>query len=314
MRAHRQLRRGKGPAAGRVLVLAARRFYTQNMLHHAAALTYQSVLSLFPGLLLAVALLGLLGSEATVGELGRELTAHGVDARLVDAITRAAQDAVEARTASAVALVVVVPLALNFAASAFVTATTALNVIVEAEDRRSFLERRRHALGATVVVILLGVGAVIAVFLGGGLADAVLGALGLGETAAAVWAIARVPLAALLAVTAFAWIYYAAPTVANPRWKWISLGAVVAVVVWLVASVGLFAFARNFDTYNTTYGAFATAMLLLAWLWLTNIALLLGAEINAAGRFHEGADRPLTPTGDSPEDAQHRAARERARL
>ena len=303
--------RGRQPwlrRAGRVLALAAQRFYQQNMLHHAAALTYQSVLSLFPALLLAVALLGLLGSEDTLGELDRFLTEHGADEQLVRGVTAAARDAVEAKRTSAVALLLAVPLALNIAASAFVTATTALNVVVEAEDNRGFLRRRLHALGATVVVILLGVGAVIAVFLGGPLAETALRAIGLGETAAAVCRVARLPIAALLAMTAFAWVYYAAPTVPEPRWKWISLGAATAVAVWLLASLGLFVYAANFDTYNTTYGAFGTAILLLVWLWLTNVALLFGAEINAAGRYAEQTGTPRSAAGDSPEDAQHRAA------
>ena len=294
-------------------MLAAERFYAQDMLHHAAALTYQSVLSLFPALLLGVALLGLLGSQETLDELAALLTQYGADERVVSGVTAAARDAVEAKTSSAVALIVAVPLALIWASSAFVTATTALNVVLEADDKRSFVRRRLHALGATVVVILLSVGAVIAVFLGGALASAVLSAIGLGETAAEIWAVARLPLGALLAVTAFAWMYYAAPTVSSPRWRWISLGAVIGVLVWLIASVGLFTFAANFGTYSATYGAFATAILLLVWLWLTNVALLFGAEVNAAGRYTEETGAPLSPVGHSPQEAQHEAAKQQTR-
>jgi membrane protein len=104
-------------------------------------------------------------------------------------------------------------------------------------------------------------------------------------------------------------VYYAAPTVPNPHWRWISLGAAIAVAVWLAASVGLFLFASEFGTYNATYGTFATAMLLVVWLWLTNVALLVGAEVNAAGRYADGSAPPLSRTGDSPEQAQHEAAR-----
>ena len=303
--------RGLVRRSGRVLPLAGQRFYEQNMLHHAAALTYQSVLSLFPAMLLVVALLGLVGNGQTVDQFSRFLTEHGADPPLVEGLTRAARDAVEARTTSVIALVLVVPFALNVSASAFVTATTALNVVLEAQDRRSFLRRRLHALAATVVVILLAVGALIAVFLGGTLAEALLVEIGLGSTAATVWAIIRLPLGALLMMTAFAWLYYAAPTVPQHRWRWITLGAAVAVTVWLLASIGLFLFAANFDAYNTTYGAFATAILLLVWLWLSNVALLLGAEINAAGRFAERTPTPMSATGDSPENAQHEAAKRR---
>jgi len=301
--------RPRGARTGRVLVLALHRFWMQNMLHHAAALTYDSLLALFQAILLAVALLGLLGSEATLGDLSRFLVARGVDAGLVEGLLAAGQHAIDARATSAVALALAILVALFVSASAFVAATVALNVVVEARDDRSVLARRGHALAGACVVILLGVGAVIGVFLGGDLARRAFDVIGLGGTAASVWLVLRWPLAAALAMTAFAWVYYAAPTVPDPRWRWISLGAVIAVTVWLAASVGLFLFASNFGTYNATYGTFATAILLVVWLWLTNVALLVGAEVNAAGRFEEGSAPPLSRTGDSPEQAQHEAAR-----
>ncbi len=296
---------------GRILVLAARRFWEQDMFHHAAALTYQSVLSLFPAMLLVVALLGLLGDGGTVEELRRFLNENGANAQLVDGLTRAASDAVAARTSNIVALAVVIPFALHVSASAFVSASTALNVVLEAEDRRSFLRRRLHATAATTVVLLLAVAAIVAVFLGGDLAAALFGQIGLGETAATVWSVVRLPLGGLLMMTAFAWLYFAAPTVHEARWRWITLGSAVAVAVWLLASIGLFLFARS-GSMGTTYGTFATAILLLSWLWLTNVALLLGAEINAAGRFAEDTGAPMSETGDSPENAQHEAAKRRA--
>ncbi len=306
-------RRGASAAARRtqrVLVLAARRFWEQDMFHHAAALTYQSVLSLFPAMLLVVALLGLLGDGGTVDELRRFLNENGANAQLVDGLTAAANDAVAARTSSVVALALVIPFALHVSASAFVSASTALNVVLEAEDRRSFLRRRLHATAATTVVLLLAVAAIVAVFLGGDLAEALLSRVGLGETATTVWSVVRLPLGGLLMMTAFAWLYFAAPTVQQPRWRWITLGSAVAVAVWLLASIGLFLFARS-GSMGTTYGTFATAILLLSWLWLTNVALLLGAEINAAGRFAEGTGAPMSETGESPENAQHEAAKRR---
>ena len=297
--------------AGAAIVLATRRFREQNMAHHAAAITYHSVVALFPALLLGVSLLGLLGTERTLDDLERFLTRMGADQRLVQGVTEAARNAVEARATSAAALVVAVVVALVVVSSAFITAQTALNIVVEAEDRSGAVRRRLRAVGAMLVVILLAVGALVAVFLGGGLAEEVFGAVGLGETAAAVWTAVRLPVAALLAMTAFAWIYYVAPSVPQPRWQWISLGAAVAVVVWLAASGALFVYAANFDSYNKTYGAFATAILLLIWLWLTNLALLFGAEINAAGRYAERTGTPLSPAGDSPEHAQRAAAAQR---
>jgi membrane protein len=86
-------------------------------------------------------------------------------------------------------------------------------------------------------------------------------------------------------MTGFAWMYSSAPTIADPHWNWISAGAAAAVAVWVAASLVLFFFASSFGSYNATYGAFASAILLAVWLWLTNVALLLGADINAAGRY-----------------------------
>jgi len=284
----------------RVLTWAGRRFWEQNMLHHAAALSYHALLALFQVVLLGVALLGLLGTPRTLDDAGRFLTDRGADRRVVDGVIAAGQHAMEARATSAAALAVAIVFALFIASSAYLAATVALNVVVEARDERGALRRRAHAVVGASAVILLGVGAVVALFLGGGLAEHVFDVVGLGSTAATIWQILRLPLAAALAITGFAWLYYSAPTISDPHWKWISTGAAVAVAVWLLASLGLFSFASAFGTYNATYGTFATAILLAVWLWLTSAALLLGAEINAAGRYQDDRAQPISRGGHSP--------------
>ncbi|MBE2320845.1 YihY/virulence factor BrkB family protein [Solirubrobacter sp. CPCC 204708] len=296
-----------------VLGSALRRFWEQNMFHHAAALTYHALLALFQVILLGVALLGLLGTAGTVDDARRFLVDRGADPDVVGAVTAAGRHAIEARGASAAALAVAVVFALFIASSAYLAATVALNVVVEARDDRNPFRRRAWALFAAGVGILLAVGAVIAVFLGGTLAEETAEVFGLGDTAASAWRFARLPLAAVLAMTGFAWMYYSAPTVDDPRWKWISAGACVAVAVWLVASIGLFRFVAAFGTYNATYGTFATAIILAVWLWLTSAALLLGAEVNAAGRYADDHSHPLSRSGHSPETAQHEAARTEGR-
>ena len=295
-----------------VVALGVRRFWTQDMLHHAGALTYFSLLAFFNALLLGVALMGVLGTDGTLDRLASFLQGNGADPELVDSVLAAARNAVDAKTTSAVALVFAVVVAVWLCSSAFVAATTALNVIVEARDDRSPTRRRLAAVAQTAVAVLLGVAASIAVFLGGDVAADVLGFVGLGEQTAGTWALVRYPLGVVLAMTAFAWMYYAAPTVSEPHWRWITLGAAVGVGVWLLASLALFLFAARFHTYNATYGAFATAILLIVWLWWSNVALLLGAEINAAGRYAEGAPTPISRTGDAPEAAQHEAAKRMA--
>lgn len=296
-------------AFAHVLGSALRRFWEQNMFHHAAALTYHALLALFQVLLLGVALLGLLGTAETVDDAGRFLIDRGADPQVIDAVTAAGRHAIEARGASAAALAVAVVFALFVASSAYLAATVALNVVVEARDERNPFRRRAWALFGASVGILLGVGAVVAVFLGGDLAGEAAGVFGLGGSVESAWRVLRLPLAAVLAMTGFAWMYYSAPTVADPRWKWISVGACVAVAVWLAASVGLFRFAAAFGTYNATYGTFASAIILAVWLWLTSAALLLGAEVNAAGRYADNHAHPISRSGHSPERAQHEAAR-----
>jgi len=295
-----------------VVGLAGRRFWEQNMFHHTAALTYYTVMALGQSMLLVVGLLGVLGSDRTIAELDRFLTRAGIDAGVAHGMVTAASDAIERRGASAVALAFAVGVALFVSSSAFVGASTALNVVLEAPDHRGPVRRRSEALLATLVVLLLGTCAMIAVLLGGSLAAEVFDVIGLGDTAETAWKVARFPIAGALALTAFAWTYYAAPSVGRPRWHWISLGATMAMTAWLAGSVALFVFTANFDAYDTTYGSFATAIVLVAWLWLTNAAMLFGAEVNAAGRYAEAAGTPMTETGDSPEEAQHKAATRRA--
>jgi membrane protein len=297
------------PGVGAVLRLAVRRFVAQDMQHHASALTYHTVLALFHGVLLGVALLGLVGTGRTVDRMSAFLRSTGADPRVVEGVLTAARGALEAREASAVALVLAVVFALFVCSSAFVAAGTALNVVLEAKDERSLARKRLDAIGHTVVAIVLAVTASAAVFLGGDVAADLFDVVGLGDSAATVWGFVRYPLAAVLATTAYAWMYYTAPRVRGPRWRWITLGAVVGVALWLLASLGLFLFAAYSDSYNATYGAFATAILLIVWLWLTNMTLLLGAEVNAAGRYAEGDAAPMSRTGDAPETAQHEAAK-----
>jgi membrane protein len=131
-------------------------------------------------------------------------------------------------------------------------------------------------------VIVLVLITFVLIFLGGGLASDVLGLLGLGETAADVWRIARWPAAVLSAMLVYAVVYYAAPNVEVRRFQWITPGAVFGVLTWILASGLFFVYVSNFASYSATYGAFAAIVMLLVWLWLTNVVMLFGAELNAA--------------------------------
>ncbi len=258
----------------------------------AAALTYYSLMSLFPALLVAVAVLGVFGQASLITDTADYLKTAGAPDDTVNAVTSALQSAQEQRGAARTALVLGLALSLYSASGGFGAAGRALNRVWRVEEGRGLVRRKAGALLWTLVVLVLVLITFVLVFLGGGLASDVLGWLGLGETAADVWRIVRWPAAIWSATLVYAVVYYAAPNVEIRRFRWITPGAVVGVAVWLVASALFFVYVSNFSSYSATYGAFAGAVILLVWLWLTNVALLFGAELNAAIDVRRSPDLP----------------------
>jgi membrane protein len=252
------------------------------MTDSAAALTYYSLMSLFPALLFAVAVLGVFGQESLIGNTADYLKTAGAPDDTVNAVTSALQSAQEQKGAARTALVVGLGLSLYSASGAFGAAGRALNRVWRVEEGRGLVRRKAGALVWTLVVLLLVLITFVLIFLGGGLASDVLGWFGLGETAADVWRIVRWPAALASAMLVYAVVYYAAPNVEVRRFRWITPGAVFGVVTWIIASALFFVYVSNFSSYSATYGAFAGAVILLVWLWLTNVVLLFGAELNAA--------------------------------
>jgi membrane protein len=248
----------------------------------AAALTYYSLMSLFPALLFAVAVLGLFGQESLIQDTADYLKTAGAPTDTVNAVTSALESAQSQRGTAVGALVIGLALSLNSASGAFGATGRALNRAWRVEEGRGFVGRKLASLMWTLVVLALVMITFVLVFLGGGLASEVLGWFGLGETAADVWRIVRWPAALMSAMLVYAVVYYAAPNVEVRRFQWITPGAVVGVVIWIAASAAFFLYVANFSSYSATYGAFAGAVILLIWLWLTNVALLFGAELNAA--------------------------------
>jgi membrane protein len=262
------------------------------MTDSAAALTYYSLMSLFPALLVAVAVLGLFGQESLIGDSADYLKKAGAPTDTVGAVTSALESAQSQRSTALTALILGLALALNSASGAFAATGRALNRAWRVEEGRGFVGRKVSSLMWTLVVLVLVIITFVLVFLGGGLASDVFGWLGLGETAADVWRIVRWPAALVSAMLVYAVVYYAAPNVEIRRFQWITPGSVVGVLVWIVASAGFFLYVSNFSSYSATYGAFAAAVILLVWLWLTNVALLFGAELNAAIDVRRSPDLP----------------------
>jgi membrane protein len=269
--------RGAGAVIKRTIVS----FYDDQMTHHAAALTYYALMSLFPTVLLGLSLLGLLGQypETYNAILGyaREVAPDSVVTPLDSSLRHALQNKGTAATALALSVVV----ALYGATGVLEAARRALNVVFEVESGRSFLRRKLVDVASTVVLLALVLVSGILVFVGGGLAGDISGFIGLGPTAAKVWSIARWPAALLVAMLVFSFIYFVTPDVQQRSWRWVTPGAVVGVLLWLLASWGFSTYISKVADVGAIYGAFAGAIVLVAWIWLTNVALLFGAELNA---------------------------------
>jgi membrane protein len=276
-------------------------FQQHGMTDRAASMTYFLVMSLFPGLLVGVSLLGLFGQQTLVTDAVGYLRDAGAPAAAIDAVEASLSGLIEASGAKVgLGLVFGLVLAINGASGAFGAAGRALNTVFGAEEERSFVRRKLSDIGWTVVVILLGIVALVSVFLGGTVAEDVFGVIGLGETAAAVWTVARWLVALLAMMVLFAVIYAFAPDLEERRFRWISPGAAFAVLIWLVASALFFFYVANFGDYGATYGAFAGAVLLLLWLYITSLAFLLGGELNGEIERAQLAGRAGPPPPSPP--------------
>ena len=274
-------------------------FYDDQMTHHAAALTYYVLMSLFPALLLAVALLGLIGQypetyNAIIGYL-RDVAPPSV----LDPIDRSLRNALQSKGTATTALIISTVLALYGTTGALEAARRALNVAFELDQRgRSFLRRKTIDVISALVLMTLVLVSVVMVFVGGHLARDLLGFIGLGTAAADVWNIARWPGAALVATLVFALIYYVTPDVKQRAFHWLTPGAAVGVLLWLLASVAFSLYVSRIADVGAFYGAFTGAILLVGWLWLTNVALLYGAELNAEIERQKQVDEGVPP-GDT---------------
>jgi membrane protein len=276
---------------------AFKRFQKDEMSDSAAALTYYSLLSLFPALLFAVAVLGVFGQQGLIAEAAKYLRDAGAPASTVDAVTKALDSAQSQRGTALSALIIGVVLSLNGASGAFGAVGRALNRVWRVEEGRGLVRRKANDVAWTLVVLVLVLVTFVLIFLGGGLAKDALGKIGLGDTVATLWQILRWPAAMLAVTTIYAIVYYAAPNVEVRHFQWITPGAVFGVLTSIVASGVFFVYVSNFSSYSATYGAFAGAVILLVWLWLANLVLLFGAELNAAIDLRRSPDLPRSYDG-----------------
>jgi membrane protein len=251
-------------------------FYDDQATHHAAALTYYALLSLFPTLLLGVSLLGLLGEFPGTYDSIMSYLRDVVPATTLAPLDDALRAAFRSKGTAALALTISVLTVLYATTGYLEAARRALNVVLEAGGGRGFLRRKLTDVISTAVLFTLILATLVLVFVGGDAADEVA-----GPTAASVWRIVRWPAALASAMLVFSFVYYVTPDVKQRAFRWITPGAAAGVVVWIGASALFAEYLGRFGSVNVTYGSFTAAIILLFWLWLTNVALLFGAEVNA---------------------------------
>lgn len=263
-----------------VLKKTAREFGRDQCTDLAAALTYYSVLSLFPALLALVSLLGVFGQgEKTVDAVMQMIDELGPSSA-VDTLRGPVEQLVDAPSAG-LALVLGLAGAL-WSASGYVGAFgRAMNRMYEVDEGRPIWKLRPAMLLVTLVALILAAAVALMLAVSGPIAQSIGDTIGLGSTALTVWNIARWPVVLVFVVVIVAVLYWATPNVKQPRFRWISAGAVLAILTWILASAAFALYVSNFGSYNKTYGALAGVIVFLLWLWLTNLALLFGAEFDA---------------------------------
>ena len=269
------------PKAGWLAILkrSIREFKHDDVTDRAAALTYFGVLAIFPGLLVVVSIFGFLGQSAKQTLLSNvgHLAPGGVKTFLTTVLNQVQGKAGAAGIAAIVGIVIAL-----WSASGYVAAfMRASNAIYDVDEGRPIWKKAPVRLLTNLALVIMLVVSLVIVVVSGPIANQFGSALGIGSTAVLIWQIVKWIILLVVVSLMFSLLYWATPNVKQPKFKWITPGGVLAVIVWLLVS-GLFAVYVSFSgSYNKTYGTLATVIVFLVWLWITNIAILLGAEFNA---------------------------------
>jgi membrane protein len=269
--------KGKGVFAA--LKRTFKQFSEDNVSDWAAALTYYGVLSIFPGVLVLVSILGMLSNDGqqTVQNTVNEVAPNEQIQSLVNTVLGQVKDTGAAGLAAIVGIVVAF-----WSASGYIAAfMRASNAIYDVPEGRPIWKTLPIRLGVTAIIgVMLILSAVIVVFTGD-LARVVGDAIGLGSAAVTAWNIAKWPVLVILVSLMFAILYWASPNAKTGGFRWVSPGGIFAVVLWLLASGAFAIYLANFANYNKTYGTLGGVIAFLVWLWISNIAIMLGAELDA---------------------------------
>ncbi|MGW7465208.1 YihY/virulence factor BrkB family protein [Streptomyces xantholiticus] len=298
-----------------VLRRTLKEFKDDELADRAAALTYYGVLSLFPALLVLVSVLGVAGESATRALLDNIRKLAPGAAR--DVLTNAVEQ-LQGQGGTGSVLAIAGLLAALWSASGYVAAfIRASNAVYDIPEGRPAWKVLPLRLALTVTLMILVCASALIVVFTGGLARQVGTALGIGDTAMTVWSIAKWPLLVVLVIAMIALLYWASPNARGRGFRWVTPGSCLAVAIWLLASAGFAVYVANFGSYNKTYGAIAGLIIFLVWLWITNLAILLGLEFDAelsreraiSGGLPESEEPYVEPRDTSkwPEEDRRRA-------
>jgi membrane protein len=256
-------------------------FRDDNLSDWAAALTYYGLLSLFPMLIALVSIVGLFADPASTTRTVTDIVTRIGPESGADTFAGPIQSITSNRGSAGILFVVGLATAL-WSASGYVGAfIRASNVIYETDEGRPFWKLRPLQVAVTVLMVVLVATVLLSLVLTGPIVRAVADPLGVGDTAVTVWSYAKWPILAVVFVAMIDLLYYATPNAKLRGFVWLTPGAVLALVLWAVASAGFALFVANFGSYDKTYGTLGGVVVLLIWMWITNVAILLGHELNA---------------------------------
>jgi membrane protein len=302
-------------AWGKVLTGSLREFKDDELTDRAAALTYYGMLALFPALLVLVSLLGITGKSTTDKVLSnlKQFTPGSARNIITHAVEQLQGNAGIGSIMAIVGLVLAV-----WSASGYVAAfIRAANAVYDMPEGRPVWKILPVRVGVTVVLMVLAVISALIVVFTGGLARQAGTALGIGNTALTVWSIAKWPVLIVLVTVMIAILYWASPNARVKGFKWITPGSFLALVIWMIASAGFALYVANFASYNKTYGTMAGVIVFLVWLWISNLAILLGLEFDAEAvrqRAIAGGLAPETEPYTQPRDTRKWDEEDRRRL
>ncbi|WP_370462366.1 YihY/virulence factor BrkB family protein [Nocardiopsis sp. FR6] len=296
---------------------AVKEFRSDGLADLSAGLTYYAILSVFPALFVLVSLLGLAGPQAT--RFLTENVAGTMPADIGGLLTTAIQNLQGNQAAAGIFGLVSLAVAL-WSASGYVAAfMRASNVVYDVPEGRPIWKTLPIRVGVTLLMVVLLSLTVVGVILTGGVAEWLGNLLGLGPIVVTVWDIAKWPVLLFMVVFMIALLYWASPN-ARRGFRWVSPGSVLAIVLWMLASAAFALYVANFASYGRTYGSLATVVIFLVWLWITNIAILFGEELNAEierGRAISGGlpedEEPYVELRDEPKERQGSHKEERGR-